>query len=193
MKNNLSKTSDLTEAIHILSNEKRRTALNYLMENPESEVEELAEHLSEEHDGYRTNMLELKHNHLPRLADAEVVEYDGEFVELDEDSADIVTSLNNYNHISGDEEVFAALSNERSLETLIFLKKNGRTPIERVSEELGENGIEMYTLEMQVHHTYAPKLEKAGLINYTGEDIEPTPEAVELMEDLEKDFSHHMS
>lgn len=193
MKHNLSETTDLTETFHILSNEKRRTALDYLIDNPESEVDELAEHLAAEHDDYRTNMLELQHNHLPRLADAEVIEYDGERVELDEDNANIVTSLNNYNRINEDTAVFEALSNERSFATLLYVKEHGRTPVDRISEELGENGVEMYNLEIQVHHAHAPRLEKAGLINYSGEDIEPTPEAVELMEDLEKDFSHHMS
>ncbi|WP_312907039.1 DUF7344 domain-containing protein [Natronosalvus caseinilyticus] len=73
-------------AIHIVANQRRRSVLTQLIENERNDVglDVLAKHLSPENpppDSVETAnserlLLDLYHNHLPKLEDAGLVEYD---------------------------------------------------------------------------------------------------------------------
>lgn len=188
MSEDIYKNNNLVEAFEALSSEKRITAINYLIENPSSEVDELAEHLSEDHRTYQMNMVELQHNHLPRLEDSEIIVHNGDVVELEEPYAELIEELKTYEFLDNSPEIFKALSNSDRIEALNYITENGRTPVERVAEELGTDGSEMYNLNLKLHTAHAPRLEDAGLVQYDKNEIAPTETGIEIMEDLEEIF-----
>ncbi len=69
--------NDLDDALSLLSNETRREILDYLQDNEEALVEEVAHHLTSELDLSRTEAkVELRHKHLPQLEDYGIVIHD---------------------------------------------------------------------------------------------------------------------
>lgn len=77
------RSHELDEVLKALANSKRRAILRILQERQKVDIEELAATVGDEQTTSQAKV-ELVHNHLPQLADANIVEYDADHVcELD--------------------------------------------------------------------------------------------------------------
>lgn len=189
MNNNSIQNNSTSQTLHAFSNGKRRTVLSYLAENPGSEVDELAEYLSDSEEEYQMNSIELAHNHLPRLQDKNVINYEGDAIKLAEDAERVLENLEEYNLLEEEKvRYFDVLSNEKRLETLEYLNNHGQTEIERISEELGDTGAEMYNLNIELQTVHIPKLADADLVRQTDGEIEISDDGVEIMRSLNEVF-----
>lgn len=129
-------------------------------------------------EGEREEVLAtLHHTHLPRLADAGLIERHGDCVVLiGRDNLARLGLTDALDAWVADEpddldSVLRALAHERRRAALMALDRDGPTTLADLTARLGSTPEEREELRIELHHTHLPRLAAAGLIERDDERI----------------------
>ncbi|WP_226022889.1 DUF7344 domain-containing protein [Halomicrobium salinisoli] len=110
----------------------------------------------------------LRHVHLPKLDDADLIDWDGEDGTVaaadhpllsDPQFRSIVET-----DVEGWDDVVAGLADQRRRDALVVLESEGELSRDRLAEVLAARDPD--ELALQLHHVHLPKLDDAGLVDY---------------------------
>ncbi|WP_210424082.1 DUF7344 domain-containing protein [Halorussus ruber] len=180
--------ASLDATFDALANRRCRALLGHLSESGDAlVVDDLADRLADELDDDSASearlLTSLHHTHLPKLADAKLVEYDADrgLVRFRSDSrfdslASTVESLESADQPSSTDRLFELLADSRRRQALRTLVRHEDLSLPDLADEVAVaeydrplpniDPDDVLKIYLSLYHTHVPKLAAADLVNY---------------------------
>ncbi len=184
----------VNDIFEILSKTKRKEIIDYLRENGEENLENIARHTGarpSNPENIRRAKIELEHNDIPKMADFGILEYDREGETVSYKGNELVENLID---TGAETEHFNAMSDPKRRETLNCLIEYGESSVYDIANQVrreSEEDRDMYSLGIELKQVHLPKMDNLGLINYNKEESEAEYIGGETTEELLEQTSQY--